>query len=320
MVSSDRVLDVDLIAFESGSEQSRLAVVDGVRRSLTTGFVTTSHDLEAGLLDEAYGMLGLFFAASTADKSEFSRPETHGQRGYTGLLVETAASSDHSDLKEMLNWGHSLPSAHPLASAYPNSYAAPVFPEEIVPGIGDVLLTLHDRLLDVQRRFLRVIALGLGCAESFFDEMVADGPTLSRAIRYPPMAEAPGPAHVWADEHDDINLITALPRATDRGLQVLVDGDWIDVVPPEGHMIINTGMMLERLSNGVIPAGRHRVVASEGQVGERLSFVQFCHPTPWTVLAPLASCVSESNPTRYSAISAADALQKVLWEINLIGT
>ena len=65
---------------------------------------------------------------------------------------------------------------------------------------------------------------------------------------------------------------------------MLVDGAWVDAVPPAGQVIINTGMMLERLTNGVIPTGIHRVVAAPGYTGERYSVVQFCHPTPWTLL------------------------------------
>jgi isopenicillin N synthase-like dioxygenase len=77
-------------------------------------------------------------------------------------------------------------------------------------------------------------------------------------------------------------------------------------------------MMLERMTNGVIPTGRHRVVAAPGFTGERYSVVQFCHPTPWTLLTPLASCVNAQNPQRFSAMVSADALDLVLYEINLI--
>ncbi|HEY2429689.1 MAG TPA: 2OG-Fe(II) oxygenase family protein, partial [Acidimicrobiales bacterium] len=82
--------------------------------------------------------------------------------------------------------------------------------------------------------------------------------------------------------------------------------------------IINTGIMLERISNGIIPAGQHRVVASPGQQGERYSVVQFCHPAPWMVLSPLASCVTAERPQRFGAIEAGDLLDRVLWEINLL--
>lgn len=316
---SMEILDVDLLAFEAGSKVERAAVVDGVRRSLSNGFVYTAHDLSNEMLDEAYAMLADFFGRSLEEKQRYVVPGAHGQTGYTGLLVETAADAEYADWKEMINWASPLPEAHPLRSRYPNSYPDPVLPEESVPGISDTLLEFHRQIAAIQKRFLRVIAVGLGCAESFFDEMVTDGPTLTRAIRYPSMDQAPGEAHVWAGAHDDINLITALPRATAKGLQVLMEDEWVDVAPPEGYMIINTGLMLERLTNGVIPAGTHRVVSEPGQVGERLSVVQFCHPTPATILGPIPTCVSDEHPLAYSSVSANDALERVLWDINLIG-
>ncbi|MBP8211367.1 MAG: isopenicillin N synthase family oxygenase, partial [Ilumatobacteraceae bacterium] len=85
-------------------------------------------------------------------------------------------------------------------------------------------------------------------------------------------------------------------------------------------VIINTGMMLERLTNGVIPTGIHRVVAAPGFTGERYSVVQFAHPTPWTLLNPLAACITPDNPQRFSGMMSADALDLVLYEINLVET
>jgi isopenicillin N synthase-like dioxygenase len=312
------ILDVDLLAFESSTGERRRAVVDGVTRSLATGFVYTRHDLSEDLLDAAYEMLRDFFALEAEAKQQFTVPGAHGQTGYTGLLVETAASSDKPDWKEMLNWASPIPAGHPLKRKFPAAYPDQVLPESAVPGITKVLYAFHDAIADLQRRFLRVIAEGIGCHESFFDEMVSDGPTLTRAIRYPPMGEMGASGHVWAAEHGDINLITALPRATAPGLQVKVDGEWIDAVAPEGQVIINTGIMLERLTNGRIPIGWHRVVAAPGYAGERHSVVQFCHPRPWTILSPVPSCCTPEHPQRFAAISAADALDEVLYEINLV--
>ncbi len=320
---SDPILDVDLLGFETGDAATRRAVVDGVMRSLRSGFVYTSHDVSDDLIDTAYGMLETFFSLSPEEKQTAHAPGTFGQTGYTGLLVETAAISDHPDWKEMLNWGSEIPSGHPLQRKYPTRYPDQVLPEALVPGISEVLQHFHDRVHDTQRRFLRVIAEGIGCHESFFDVMTTDAPTLSRAIHYPSMQQAPtsdgsyGP-HVWAAEHGDINLITALPRATARGLQVKTEDGWTDAIPPDGGMIINTGIMLEHLTNGVIPVGVHRVVADPDQPGERYSVVQFCHPTPWTILSPVSTCITPDNPQRHAPISAADRLDLVLYEINLV--
>jgi isopenicillin N synthase-like dioxygenase len=316
--TSDSILDVDLLGYERGDAAARRAVVEGVMRSLRTGFVYTSHDLSESLLDEAYGMLREFFEMAPETKQRFVAEGTHGQTGYTGLLVETAAVMDVPDWKEMLNWSSDIPKGHPLAERFPKRYLRQVLPEEVVPGITKVLMAFHETILDLQRRFLRIIAVGLGCHELFFEHMLTHGAALSRAIHYPAMDLAPSQEHVWAGEHGDINLITALPRATARGLQVKVDGGWVDASPPSGHVILNTGIMLEHLTNGVVPTGIHRVVADPDAPGDRYSVVQFCHPSPWTILTPLVSCVTPERPQRYEAIQAADLLSEVLWQINLV--
>lgn len=313
------ILDVDLVKYEKGDAATKRAIVDGVMRSLRTGFVYVGHDLASDLLDEAYAMLQEFYALPPGVKQSFNAPGTHGQTGYTGLLVETAAIADKPDWKEMLNWGREIAIGHPLRQKYPASYPPQVLPESVIPGITKVLSTFHDEVNDVQRRFLRIIAIGLGCHEDLFEMMLHNGSTLTRSIHYPSMQDVPGDGHVWAAEHCDINLITALPRATARGLQVkLADDRWIDAVAPDGQLIINTGMMLEQLTNGVLRAGPHRVVALPGQTEDRYSVVQFCHPTPWTILAPLASCCTRENPQRFPAIGAADKLSEVIWAINLV--
>jgi isopenicillin N synthase-like dioxygenase len=313
-----RLLDVDLLSYERGSHATRQAVLSGLLESLATGFVYSSHDLPSDLLDTAYAMLAEFFHSSMAVKQRFHRPEAHGQTGYTGVLVETAADAERSDWKEMLNWSTPLPPNHPLRLRYPLAYPEAVLPEEVVPGITAVLRRFHEAMADFQRRFLRLIAVGLGADESFFEEMVREAPTLTRALRYPPMDTAPAGGHVWAAPHADINLITVLPRATAPGLEVWIDGQWTPATPTGERVIINSGLMLERLSNGRLPSGWHRVIAPAGAPLERYSVVQFCHPRPSTILCPLASCCQQPTPQRFAGVSAADALEDVLFRIKLL--
>ena len=312
------ILDVDLLAFERGSSGRRAAVVDGVMRSLTTGFVYIKHDLGNDFLDEVYERLQTFFRLSQESKERYTVPGAHGETGYTGFLTETAATADYPDYKEMLNWGKELPVGHPLREFYPFRFGPPVLPEYDLPGITELLCDFHSRVLELQKRVLQIIGTGLGVHEDYFRVMMDPGATLTRAIHYPAISTAPSLDHVWAAEHGDINLITALPRATNTGLQVRTDDGWVNVAPPDDNAIINTGMMLEHLTNGLIPTGIHRVIATENQPGDRHSVVQFAHPTPWTILSPLPTCITAENPLRYPAIAASDALAKVVWEINLV--
>ncbi len=316
----DEILDVDLLAFEHRSPAQRRAVTDGVMASLRTGFVYTAHDLSGGLLDEAYDVLGRFFALEPDTKARYVDAESFGARGYTGPLTETAAVSDLPDWKEMFNWSDLPPAGHPLTVTYGRWYRPSIFPDDEISGAAEILSEFHRRLVELQRRFLRVIAEGIGAHETYFDRMTTFGTHLSRAIHYPPMSHAPAggaEGHIWADEHADINLITALPRATERGLQVQIDGEWIDAAPPDDHVIINSGIMLEHVTNGLIGAGWHRVKADPAQRGSRLSVVQFCHPRPSTILMPAPSTVGPDRPCRYEAVSAEDRLEEVIWEITL---
>ena len=109
------ILDVDLLAFEKGNAQQQKAVVDGVMRSLATGFVYTSHDLSEDLLDTTYAMLFEFFNKPQDEKRGYIAAGANGQTGYTDVLVETAEVSDKPDWKEMLNWGKQVEPGHPHA-------------------------------------------------------------------------------------------------------------------------------------------------------------------------------------------------------------
>ena len=164
------ILDVDLLAFESGSSEARRAVVDGVARSLVTGFVYVEHDLSVDLIDEAYDQLEAFFTLPQGRKDTYVVPGSNGQTGYTGLLVETAAIADVPDWKEMLNWGAGARTAAIRCGAkLPAPLHGPptLSRERRYRASTDLLLEvcMHERLFDLQRRMLRVVALeGLGVA------------------------------------------------------------------------------------------------------------------------------------------------------------
>jgi isopenicillin N synthase-like dioxygenase len=311
------ILTVDLDGYERGDDDHRKAVVDGVSRSLGTGFVYATHGIATDLLDQAYGMLEQFFARSLDAKSVYVVPGSRGGTGYTPPLTETAAVADRPDWKEMLCWKAPLPAGHPLRVRWPQHYSDTTHPDALVAGIGPVLDELRVQLEALQTRFLRVVAEAIGAQANLFDAALRFGPHLTRAIHYPAVD---GGTQRWAGEHADINLVTALPRATGPGLEVLTDDGWVPAAPPEGLAILNAGIMLERLTNGVCPAGWHRVEApaTNDAPGDRFSVVQFLHPAPSTVLGPIPVTVTPDRPQRHLPIAAGDLLDEVLYDINLV--
>jgi hypothetical protein len=78
-------------------------------------------------------------------------------------------------------------------------------------------------------------------------------------------------------DHRDFGSYT-LVFPSSAGLQLSVDGEWIDMPPPEdGTAIMLFGWCTQIRSNGRIPAILHRVADSEG-VDRRTSAVLFCAP------------------------------------------
>ena len=156
---NSEVLDVDMLAFERGSSNTKQAVVDGVMKSLETGFVYTSHDMSQVFWTKFTACLANSFQNQLCKRKQQSFEGTNGQRGYTGLLVETAAISvsligRRCQLGKIYLQG--IRSRSGIRRFFNN-----VFPEDLVPGITGTLEKFHDQILDLQLRFLRIIALGL---------------------------------------------------------------------------------------------------------------------------------------------------------------
>ena len=112
--------------------------------------------------------------------------------------------------------------------------------------------------------------------------------SLLRILHYPPIDADHAPDAVRAQAHEDINLLTILPAANEPGLQVQArNGEWLDVPCEFGHLIINTGDMLQEVSDGYYPSTTHRVINPDGFSREksRVSLPLFLHPRPEVVLS-----------------------------------
>lgn len=77
------------------------------------------------------------------------------------------------------------------------------------------------------------------------------------------------------------------------GLQILKDGEWIDVQPLPNSIVINTGDQIEVLSNGQYKSVWHRVVATPD--GNRRSIASFYNPSLKATIAPAPELVERAN-------------------------
>ncbi|KAL8141254.1 hypothetical protein V2J09_007275 [Rumex salicifolius] len=102
------------------------------------------------------------------------------------------------------------------------------------------------------------------------------------------------------------DLVTSLRAHTDAGgvvllfqddkvggLQILKDGEWIDVQPLANSIVINTGDQIEVLSNGRYKSVWHRVCATPN--GNRRSIASFYNPSLKATIAPPPQLVEETT-------------------------
>jgi len=280
----------------------------------TYGFAMISdHGIDDALVARGWKQARDFFALPEAIKRRYILPGGRGQRGYTAFGVEIAKGAALSDLKEFWHVGRDLPAGSPLAATMPPN----VWPDEL-PGFTATMRDLFAAFDRIGNRVLSAIAVHLGLTPDWFDDPVRDGNSILRLLHYPPIsAEAPG---VRAEAHEDINLITLLLGAEESGLQLLGrGGDWIDVAPPPGALVVNVGDMLQRLTNHMLPSTSHRVVnpPPERRGKPRYSMPFFLHLRPDFLIEPLPQCVDAAHPVREPPISAGEYLNERLTEIGL---
>jgi isopenicillin N synthase-like dioxygenase len=301
--------------YTNGDRSERTRFIDQLFTGLKDyGFIILKdHGIPNRLLDDAYSLLRRLFALSNDAKMRYALTENGFQRGYTPFGQEHAKDSPVMDLKEFWHIGRDLPEGHRYANIYPrNIWPAEI--EEFRPTLSKIYRSLDESA----RVLLEALTEPLGVPTNFFSQMMGDGNSILRLLHYPPIPADADPRCVRAAAHEDINLITILVSATSSGLELKDrDGTWLPVESDPNCLIVDSGDMLARITNGVIPSTTHRVVnPATGGNTSRYSMPYFVHPNPDAVLSCLESCRGHGEPA--APITAQEFLFQRLREIGLM--
>ena len=150
--------------------------------------------------------------------------------------------------------------------------------------------------------------------------MATDSDTIVRVLHYPPVGTDVPPGAVRSAAHEDINLITLLSGATAEGLELLRrDGTWMPVHTGFDTIVVDSGDMLQNVTNGLYKSTTHRVVNPRRRVERavldpvlrpRAARVSICRRCRAASRAPAAS-------PKYPSITAGAYLEQRLREIGL---
>jgi isopenicillin N synthase-like dioxygenase len=283
-VTGTRIPELDLARFSTAPAQRAEFLVALRAAARRAGFFyLTRHGIEPGLLNGLIDVSRRFFSLPEADKLAVEMVHSPHFRGYNRVAWELTRGQ--RDWREQIDIGaeQSAVALGPASPAWlrlrgPNQWPA------ALPELRPIVLRWQTAATGVLTQLLRALSLALGLdAEALTPLIALDPHYLVKLIRYPGRDVADSDQGVGA--HKDSGLLTLLLQDAQGGLQVEVDGAWVDVPPRPGTLVVNIGELLELTSDGYLRATLHRVVTPPAG-RERLS-VAFLLGAPLDLTVPL---------------------------------
>tara|TARA_B100001093_G_scaffold388661_1_gene374788 strand:- start:2980 stop:3876 length:897 start_codon:yes stop_codon:yes gene_type:complete len=239
-------------------------------------FAIYDHNIDKELINNCYKIAKEFFELDIDIKNRHAYPNIGGARGYTPFGKETALGEIVPDLKEF--WHH----GPEVDSTYDSRINKNIQIKEI-DNFNIIFDNLFSELNTLGIKLLESIAKTIDLNENFFSSSVIKGNSLLRMIHYPPSDNK----NIFrAREHCDINFITLLIGANEKGLEIKSkDKSWIKVSANKDDIVCNIGDMLQLVTSGNLKSTPHRVIKyTDEKSSSRYSIPFFLHPSPDTIL------------------------------------
>ncbi|KAK9814115.1 hypothetical protein WJX72_000846 [[Myrmecia] bisecta] len=287
---SEKVPVIDLSQTEEAAAQE-------VRQACISAgfFYVSNHGVPDNIMERYAEQNRKFFALPVQEKLRILADKNN--RGYTPMAEETLdpANQTEGDSKEGLYIGREIPADSEEATKPlhgPNQWPS----EALLPDFRPVTMEYFHAMHVLGLRLVRLIALALQLPADHFDSNF-DKPLINlRPLHYSAKVSRPSEGIYGAGAHTDYGMLTLLATDKNPGLQICLDGQWQDVPPMPGMLIVNLGDMLERWTNGMFRSTLHRVISTCGC--DRYSTAFFLEPNFDTVVECLPQCCIDT-PARF---------------------
>jgi isopenicillin N synthase-like dioxygenase len=183
-------------------------------------------------------------------------------RGYETMRAQQLEPGAAPDHKEAIYFGEDIPADDPRVLAGEYNCGPNLYPEVLGKPFKDTCTEYYYAARQLATTVMKVMSVGMGLGETYFDDFCTDRPSASlRLIHYPPTPQT-GPLERGVGAHRDFGCVTILLQDSVGGLQVQDEktGEWFDVVPVPGALVINMGNSMMRWTNHHFSAGTHRVM------------------------------------------------------------
>lgn len=180
----------------------------------------------------------------------------------------------------------------------------PLPPEELPEVCRHQVEAWDGHARGVAEKVMELLSEGLGLERGRFKELTFSESRVFVGHCYP---YCPEPDRTMGiTPHTDPGIVTVLLQNRIKGLQVKHGGEWVEVSPVHGGLIINVGDFLQIVSNGEYKSVQHRVVANS-EKEPRISIVMFFNLSKWRGsghYGPLPELLSPERPAIYRDFTA----------------
>ncbi|MER8823995.1 isopenicillin N synthase family oxygenase [Mesorhizobium sp. M0991] len=297
--SFDKLPLVDIAPLLDGTNKQRVA--KEIRWALSNaGFMyVKNHGIPLDYVDSVFEVSRRFFDLPRSQKMSLHISKSDvALRGYIEPFGENTDPGKTKDLKECFDFG-------PERSTLEGPFFGPNQWPSSLPEFRKLTYGYHQKMEGLAAKLLKGIALSLDLPEKYFESLMRDPISIQRLIHYPPQSGYVTEDVIGIGAHTDYGNLTILAQDDVGGLQVMNrDGDWVEGIPIHGTFVINIGDLIQRLTNDVYLANLHRVVNTSGR--ERYSIPFFIDADFNTIIEPLSSCITNSNPRRYKPVTCGE--------------
>ncbi|OEL17521.1 1-aminocyclopropane-1-carboxylate oxidase-like protein 1 [Dichanthelium oligosanthes] len=268
-----------------------VALVGAASRSCGI-FQVTNHGVPAGTVDAALSTVRAFNEQPFEARSPFYSASPIGAITYATIPIPRPKDGQPATAP-LMSWRDSLIvrfdyPADPDLRSLPGACRGP-------------LLEYHRSLTSLGKGIAGLLSEGLGVGAEQLGQVEG---CLMQCHYHPP---CPEPERVMGSrEHTDGDLFTVLAQDGVGGLQVrLDDGEWVDVAPVAGALLVNIGDVLKVVSNDEYKSVEHRVMIKSAQES-RVSIALFFNPAKHDesdFFGPIPELVTAEKPAQYRSLT-----------------
>ena len=307
------VSDIPIInispAAQGGQALTAVAkAIDDACRS--AGFlIVTGHDVDTGVITEAWDAAREFFDLPLAEKTRVPPPSHDHAYGYSPLageaLARTLDEETLPDLKESLSMGPlELPPSIPAGAE--GVLTETDWPDNL-PGLRPAWEAYFQAMSDLATRLLRLMAVALGLDADYFEPFLPYHTSAMRAINYPHIDSPLPSGQLRAGAHTDYGTLSILTyNAAPGGLEVKTEAGWKPIPPVPGGFAVNLGDLMARWTNDRWVSTLHRGgVPPAGTGNNRRQSIAFFHNAAWDAeIRCIPTCLVEGDSPKYEPVLA----------------